>query len=293
MASNDQAARSGAPADGAPARGAQGRGPKLLLAALALLLIVLFAGLGTWQVIRLQWKLDLIARVEQRVHAAPVAPPPAARWAGITAESDEYRRVQVSGSYLYDLTTPVMALTGQGSGYWLLTPLCASDGHIYLVNRGFIPAELGARTRYTPQRAGGDACAGPNAGTFQLVGLLRISEKGNAFTRTNDPAANRWFVRDVAAIAAARGLPPGVTAPFFVDAAAGQNPPGSPDQPQGGLTVVSFPNSHLVYAFTWYALALMVAGAWWWITRGAAARKAGSPDRRSAGPRAGTNDDDD
>jgi surfeit locus 1 family protein len=289
MALHDHAAAPAAPGPGTAGRG-QGGGSRLLFGALALLLIVLFAGLGTWQVFRLQWKLDLIARVEQRVHAAPVAPPSAARWPDITAESDEYRRVEVSGSYLYDLTTPVLALTEQGSGYWLLTPLCAGDGHIYLVNRGFIPAELGARTRYAPQRAGTDACADvappapPAQAQVHVSGLLRISEKGSRFTRTNDPAANRWYVRDVAAIAAARGLPAAVTAPFFVDAAAGQNPPGSPDQPQGGLTVVSFPNSHLVYAFTWYALALMVAGAWWWITRGAAAAEAKAAAGRIAGP---------
>src|SRR5689334_24416305 len=108
------------------------RTPRIVAAFLALLLIVLFAGLGTWQVIRLQWKLDLIARVDQRVHAAPVAPPPVARWAGITAESDEYRRVQLSGTYLYEYTTPVLALTEEGSGYWLLTPLCTADGHVIL-----------------------------------------------------------------------------------------------------------------------------------------------------------------
>jgi surfeit locus 1 family protein len=68
----------------------------------------------------------------------------------------------------------------------------------------------------------------------------------------------------VPAIAAARGV---AAAPFFVDAAARQNPPDSPDQPVGGLTVVKFPNSHLVYAITWYALALMVAAAWWWVAR--------------------------
>ena len=34
-----------------------------------------------------------------------------------------------------------------------------------------------------------------------------------------------------------------------------------PGQPVGGLTVIAFANSHLVYALTWYALALMVAGA--------------------------------
>lgn len=253
MAKDDHAA--------APAGRRQGTSP--VLAVLALLLIVLFAGLGTWQVIRLQWKLDLIARVEARVHAAPAPLPPRTSWAGITPESDEYRRVKLRGTYLYDLTTPVQALTEEGSGYWLLTPMCTTDGTVVLVNRGFIPAGLGARTRYTPQRAAGNPCPGTGAAA-DVTGLLRTSERNGAFTRTNDPAANRWYTRDVAAIAAARGL---AAAPFFVDAAAKQNPPDSPDQPVGGLTVVKFPNSHLVYAFTWYALALMVAAAWWWVAR--------------------------
>jgi len=263
---------------------ARKRGARPLLAAtgvfLALLLILLFAGLGTWQVYRLQWKLDLIARVEARVHAAPVAPPPAADWAGITASSDEYRRLRLRGSYLYDLTTPVQALTEEGSGYWLLTPLCTPDGQIIIVNRGFIPSDLGAPTRYTAQRAGSAPCAA--AGTpVTITGLLRISEPGGAFSRSNDPANNRWFVRDIAAIAAARGLPAApVTAPFFVDAAANQNPPDSPDRPLGGLTVVKFNNSHLVYALTWYALALMVGGAWWWTTRAASHGSRAEDDER-------------
>lgn len=268
MAVNDPAADLA----GAPQGGAGKRLQRFLVAAMALLLIVLFAALGTWQVVRLQWKLDLIERVERRVHAAPVAAPPMARWAHITAESDEYRRVRVAGTYLYALTTPVQALTERGSGYWLLTPLCTTDGHVVLVNRGFIPADPGARTAYAPRKADGFPCATNAGGAVQLTGLLRISEPKGFFLRTNDPAANRWYARDVAAIAAARGLPSSLTAPYFIDAAADQNPPGSPDRPVGGLTVVNFHNSHLVYAVTWYALALMVASAWWWSTRRAGAQ---------------------
>lgn len=69
------------------------------------------------------------------------------------------------------------------------------------------------------------------------------------------PQHNRWYSRDVAAIATARGLHD--VAPFFVDADAGSQSAGGPI---GGLTVVRFPNNHLIYALTWFALAFMLAG---------------------------------
>ena len=68
-----------------------------------------------------------------------------------------------------------------------------------------------------------------------MTGLLRMSEPGGAFLRSNDPAADRWFSRDVAAIAASRGS--GQVAPYFIDAerrARRQRPP------VGGLTVIAF-----------------------------------------------------
>ena len=90
-----------------------------------------------------------------------------------------------------------------------------------------------------------------------------MTEPRGAFLRHNDAAANHWYSRDVQAIAVARGLTH--VAPYFIDAKAaspGAVPPGSV-VPVGGLTVIAFHNSHLVYAITWYTLALMVAGAIW------------------------------
>ncbi|MGH8456291.1 MAG: SURF1 family protein [Stenotrophobium sp.] len=222
------------------------------LAVLALAAIALFVGflaLGNWQVHRRAWKLDLIARVDQRIHAAPVAAPGRKDWPHIDAARDEYLHVRVSGEFLNTDETLVQASTRLGSGYWVLTPLRTLEGSIVLINRGFIPPDL-------PGTAQFQAMARPQ-GLVNVTGLLRLSEPHGGFLRSNQPAAHRWYSRDVAAIAAAVSLPARNVAPYFIDADA---TPDSADRPTGGLTVIHFRNSHLVYAITWYTLALMVAG---------------------------------
>nr|WP_233212707.1 SURF1 family protein [Collimonas sp. PA-H2] len=230
----------------------------MALLACAVLLFAAFFALGSWQIKRLQWKLDLIQRVDARVHAPAVAAPGPELWPHISAEADEYRHVRVSGTYLYALTTRVQASTELGGGFWLLTPLRSADGSTVLVNRGFVPTA-------TPESGVVVAESAPAV----VNGLLRISEPGGGFLRHNDPAGNRWYSRDVQAIAAARGLDR--VAPYFVDAESVRQPAaqdiGDGLRPVAGLTVISFHNSHLVYALTWYALALMVAGACYWVVR--------------------------
>lgn len=235
------------------------RGPVALtlFALLGLVLFAAFVSLGTWQVKRLAWKRDLIARVDARVHAPPVAAPAPAQWPGTTAASAEYRHVSLRGHFLHDRQTLVWTATDFGSGYWVMTPLVQDDGAIVLVNRGFAPADwCGAR----------NACARGPEGEVALTGLLRMSEPGNLL-RSNDPARDSWYTRDVAGIAQARRL--SRVAPFFVDqdAAPGTLDRGQPTWPQGGLTVVAFPNNHLSYLITWYALALLVLGAGIYVAR--------------------------
>jgi surfeit locus 1 family protein len=311
----------------------------------AVLFLVLFVILGDWQVKRRAWKLDLIARVEQRVHADPVGAPRTNQWPRVTAATDEYRHVTVTGRFLDDSQTFVQAVTALGSGWWVLTPLRTEDGSVVLINRGFVPADVapggvpvpGAVRKGTPAITGtvvsftGTVHSSGELPALSVTGLLRMTEPGGGFLRHNDPAANRWYSRDVQAIAAARGLKN--VAPFFIDAdaapaasgsgggppvapkannarttgdnartagdstrtagdstrtagdstrtagdstrTAGDNGTGDPTGaaagtapgagivPVGGLTVITFHNSHLVYAITWYTLALMMAGAIW------------------------------
>ncbi|MRW89650.1 SURF1 family protein [Duganella sp. FT80W] len=251
--------------------------PRALRVILALAAGVMFAGffaLGTWQIFRLQWKLALIERVDRRVHAGPVPAPSVAQWPQLSTDADEYRRVQLSGVLLDASTTQVLASLDRGIGYWVLTPLCTPDGGIVMINRGFVPAGVGGwKPQPAPPMAAADACRGAQGPTVSFTGLLRVNEVAGRL-RQNDPARNYWYTRDLAAIATARGLP--AVAPYFVDAdqasakAAG---PVAGEQPAGGLTVISFVNNHLVYAITWYALALMVAAAVVWVVRDARKQK--------------------
>jgi surfeit locus 1 family protein len=218
-----------------------------LFVALAVALAVAFAAfiaLGVWQLQRMQWKHDLIARIEAHLSASPVVLPAPARWAGIDAKADEYRRVRVTGHYVPGAEARTQAVTDLGAGSWVLSALRTGQGGFVFVNRGFVPQ--GAKPA--------PAAEGP----VVIVGLLRPSEPQGGFLRRNDAAADRWYSRDVDAIAHSRGLPPGLTPPFFIDA---QADPARTGWPRAGMTVVHFRNTHLSYALTWFALAGLTAWA--------------------------------
>lgn len=277
---------------------------KTALALLALVGVAFFAGfvaLGIWQVQRLAWKLDLIERVAQRMAAAPSAPPPRAQWAALNMADHEYQAVHLQGVWQDTKTVLTLASTAFGPGYWVLTPLQLADGVQIIVNRGFVPQEqraqwlgkapseslsegmgeaLASHSRSAspaPQTQAADAVTAPEAATpprgkvVTVDGLLRKSEPGGGFLRHNNPAQQRWYSRDIVAIAQAQSLPVSQVAPFFVDAGIPDGRPSTAEiepsratqgtWPRTGLTTVRFTNTHLIYAITWFGLALMVVGA--------------------------------
>lgn len=284
-----------------------------MLGCLALLAVVLFIGftsLGVWQVKRLEWKRALIAQVDARVHADPVAAPGPEHWRRI--EDETYLKVQLTGDFLKGEAL-VQANTDLGPGFWVMAPMRTDQGFIVWVNRGFVTpdrrdpakraagpgaeaaaragvasaanatAQVASTTTATAQDAssapGPIAAAQSSSGATTVVGLLRQSEPGGGFLRENEPGAARWYSRDVAALARAQGLDAMSmpVAPYFVDA--GPTPEGV--WPVGGLTVIQFKNTHAIYAMTWFALALMVAGATWYVARVERRLRRGARDQGS------------
>lgn len=206
------------------------------LIVLSVLGVALFLALGVWQVERLRWKTALIAEVTHRLWQAPVAATPEG--------GPEYSRLKVWGRYgAADIK--VKAVTALGAGYWVMTPLTTAQGWKVWINRGFVAEGVSPL---------------PPPAHQEIVGLLRLTQAGGGFLRANDPVAGRWFSRDTGAMSAAEGI---TTVPWFLDAEAGEAAP-LPGQPIPGQTVVAFPNHHLQYALTWFALALLLSGAAWW-----------------------------
>ncbi|MEO1796851.1 MAG: SURF1 family protein [Pseudomonadota bacterium] len=213
-----------------------------IILGLAFVIFVTMIGLGNWQVRRLAWKVDLIEAVDTRAFAAEIPAP----FGPVTEERDEYTRVEVTGTFTHAETRRVKAVTDIGFGFWLMTPLQTEDRTIW-VNRGFIPQNFEGEI-LRPE------------GEQRITGLLRITEPEGTLLETNDPAAERWVARDVAVLSETAGIMN--AAAYFVDADH-QTAPGT--FPRGGLTIIEFRNNHLSYALTWYAMALLFAGAMAWV----------------------------
>lgn len=219
----------------------------------ALAALVVLISLGNWQVRRLAWKEQLIADVDARLNQAPIEAPGPETWGAVARDAFVYTPVKVKGVFdhahevhvWFALQDPQGGPYG-GPGYLVLTRFKTSDGWDVIVNRGFVPDTLK------------EAASRPETlvkGNVELTGLMRFDEPKNWNSAKADKVENVWIVRQVAEMAEFLEMDPANTAPYWIDLTKGQGVNGLP---QGGETRVTFRNSHLQYAATWYGLALVL-----------------------------------
>jgi len=200
------------------------------LSTLAMLAVLLF--LGTWQVQRLMWKqavLAAIAAAEQRPAVPLAGNPPAlsrVRAAGIFAP----------GVALYGAEVRTLAGAPTG-GARLLGVLLRDGAPPVLVDRGWVPVP-------TPPIV---------AGAATIDGYLRPADAPGMFTPADDLSGLRFYTLDPAAIGRALGI--AGLAPYVLVAMGPAPLSGFPDPAR---TMPRPTNNHLVYAATWYGLALVL-----------------------------------
>lgn len=200
-----------------------------LLVALPVMAVLL--GLGTWQAQRLAWKTAILARIDAAEAAPapplPAAPPPFSRGAA-EGRFDHGREALVG-----------LEVRGAVLGARLVTPLLRDAAPPLLVDRGWVPLEPRAIDR--PE------------GVQRVTGWVRPAEHAGMFAAADDPAARRFYTFDPQAIGGALGL--ARAEPFALVALGSGGALPDPDRRTPRPS-----NNHLGYAITWYGLAAALAG---------------------------------
>lgn len=223
---------------------------KVFFTLLALMPIVSF-GLGTWQVRRLQWKLDLISRAEDRLLLPPLELPD--RINPDVVNEFDYRRVSVTGEFDHSKEMLVGPRLYQNKrGYYVVTPLKRKNASTLLIFRGWIPqGKKDQRTR--PESL--------VRGEQRIDCLLHKKPQKNMFTPEMESNGYEFHFMDIDMMAKLTGAQP-----IFIEALMDESPNSlMPEQlamqgvPIGGVPKVNYRNSHFQYILTWYGLSLFTS----------------------------------
>jgi len=212
-------------------------------------------GLGVWQLKRLAWKEDLLARVAA-AQTAPAVPITGVLRTAAKGENVSYRRVTAICPGLSSAPYVELYALSEGQMGSRLISACRLQDAPYgsiLVDRGFVAGATSARP---PVDANDNRPIG-------IRGVLRTPERRSPFAPANDPAHHRFFGRQIAPLAQALNAPN--PAPLFLMAETSSNPAWQALTP--APLPVDIPNDHLQYALTWFGLAgalLAVYGAMLW-----------------------------
>ncbi len=183
--------------------------------------------LGVWQVQRLAWKEGVLAEIEGRIDAPPVALP-----TRLTPDADRYLPVDISGRFQPGEIHVLVSIKRVGPGFRIIAPFETDGGRRILVDRGFVADP----DKETPR----------SLGPATVTGHLHWPREVDRFTPDPDLGANTWFARDVPQMAAHLG-----TEEVLVIARSETDPTITPLP----VDTAGIPNDHLQYAITWFSLA--------------------------------------
>lgn len=196
--------------------------------------VAVLLSLGLWQVQRLQWKDAMLAEIDARITAAPVALPEQP-----DTEADRYLPVRVSGRTTGQELNVLVSTRTDGAGYRIISAFETDAGRRIMVDEGFVRT-----TEKDIERP---------AMEMTVTGNLHWPEEVDGFTPEPDLDENIWFARDVPRMATALGTEEVLIVARTVTGTDARATP----LPVDGANI---PNDHLEYAVTWFGLALVWAG---------------------------------
>ena len=193
--------------------------------------IILFCSLGTWQIHRLQWKLDLISEINNGLNSEPVF--------YSNTNIKNYQKVKFSGIFDFKKQIYLYSLNNKGKpGFDIITPLKINSNEILLINRGWIQKDQKNNKNINKI----------TSNSFE--GILKKITKPNPFKPDNDIEKNIWYSLNLKDLESFTGYK---LSNFVLFLQNNQN-----TLVENKIVSPDLPNNHLKYAITWYSVALSI-----------------------------------
>ena len=202
---------------------------KFLFSVFIIFFIFVFIGLGTWQIIRLNWKNNLILEIENSLKNPPVEL--------AQSKKENFLKIKTSGSIDFDKQIYLYNLNESGTpGFEVINPITIGDEN-FLINRGWIPFEK----KDTQEINVFDQ--------KNIIGTLKLQGRKNIFKPDNDLDENYWFSLNREDILKFTGKNFSKYI-IYLD--------GNYQLPRPKKITANISNNHQKYAITWFSLALSI-----------------------------------
>ena len=189
----------------------------------------MLVSLGSWQLYRLNWKLDLISQIEDSLKNSPV------KLSNIDRKN--YLRIKTSGNIDFEKQIYLYNLNNSGKpGFEVINPILIGNEN-YLINRGWIPFDKKNKAEINL------------INTSSIVGTLKKQSKANSFKPENDIKKNYWFTLDRDDIFSYTGKKFSKYI-IYIN--------GDYITPEPKVITANISNNHKKYAITWFSMAISI-----------------------------------
>ena len=202
---------------------------KFLFSVFIIFFILVFVSLGTWQIIRLNWKNNLISEIENSLKNAPVEL--------AQSKKENFLKIKTSGFIDFDKQIYLYSLNDSGTpGFEVINPITIEDEN-YLINRGWIPFEKKDTQEINlfDQK--------------NIIGTLKLQGRKNIFKPDNDLDENYWFSLNREDVLKFTGKNFSKYI-IYLD--------GDYQFPRPKKITANISNNHKKYAMTWFSLAISI-----------------------------------
>ena len=202
---------------------------KILFSIFVFFFISIFIALGSWQLVRLNWKNELLNKIDVSLKKEPVDL--------MTNVPEDYLKIKTSGVIDFDKQIYLYSLNEKGlPGFNVVNPIIINNKN-FLLNRGWIPfnkkntKEINIFDHKT------------------ILGTLKKQTKASRFKPVNDVKDNYWFTLDRNDVFKYTNKN---FSPFIIYLN------NNLELPKPRIITVNIPNSHKKYAITWFSLAFSI-----------------------------------